>query len=122
MKKVFLFFATLIISYAALGQAVSMSMSNDFKQISGYTSSRLTGFEVFQTYGTTGVIGSPFFNPDWASGSVTTINQSVFSNNYAFIFNKQSQESYIRYKDSVLMVDKTKVNSFTINTHKPHTF
>lgn len=121
MQKTILFITCLIAAGITNAQTAGTSMAVDFKQLA-MLGSRETGVGI-QTYKSANIDGSQFFNNNWSSGSVTTVNNETMKN-YLFIFDKVRQDLYLRPKDSnyVIIADKSRIASFVINTDRPHTF
>jgi hypothetical protein len=124
MRK-FIFVATpLFFFITSFSQDVnSISLHDEFKSIEGF-GKRQSGFEGIQTYSNHSVTGSQFFTDSWADGSVTSSAKYTLSKNFVFLYDKVRQELFMKSKDSniVLLVDKSQIESFTINSDKPHVF
>ena len=124
MKKIFFILPVYcLFCLPSLSQVSSVGMSNEFKSITQY-GSRQTGFEGLQTYSSHNVNGSQFFNDTWSTGSVTSQSKQVFSDGYLFLYDKVRQQLFVKQKDSdlIVLVDRQQINSFTLNTDKPHLF
>jgi hypothetical protein len=122
IKNVTLILATVALTPAAFSQVNSISMSSDFKQISGF--GKLQSGEALQTYSSHNTKGSQFFNENWSIGSVTTTNKEVINTGYLFLYDKVRQELFLKPKDSdvVVLADKNQIYAFSIFTDKMHNF
>jgi hypothetical protein len=108
----------------ALSQVETVQMGANFSDISKF-SSHGTGYEGFQTYSPKDVDGSPYFNANWSTGSVTTTSKETFAGNLVFLYDKLKQQLYIKTKDSatVIQADKAQISSFSLITGGgTHTF
>jgi len=80
---------------------------------------------VLPTYAHGGdVAGNPYFSKDWASGTLTTVDNHVFGEGLVFMYSKVDGRLFFKETDSsvVMQADAAKILSFTLNTDKPHTF
>jgi len=68
--------------------------------------------------------GSTYFSKEWVAGSVTTTDNTVFSANILFMYDKMNNELYYKKRDSqtTWKVDLTKVSGFSLQTDRPHIF
>jgi hypothetical protein len=123
MKSLLFISASLALCSVARSQVVADAMGDEFKEVSKF-GARQSGFEGIQTYHSNNVEGSQFFSPNWASGTVTTINNEKIGKNYLFLYDKVRQELFMKWKDSsfILLADKNQVSAFTLNTDRTHTF
>ncbi|SRR5579871_24263 len=123
MKKIALAGVLLATHCSTFSQQENSAMADEFKEISKF-GSRQSGFEGIQTYSSGIVNGSPFFSPEWSSGSVTTVFNETFGKNYLFLFDKVRQELFMKQSDSpsIFLIDTKQINSFTLNTGKSHIF
>lgn len=80
---------------------------------------------VLPTYAHGGDVGgNPYFSKDWATGSLTTVDNHIFSEGLVFMYSKVDGRLFFKQTDSsvVMQADPAKISSFTLNTDKPHTF
>jgi hypothetical protein len=116
MKKIFLS-TSLIISTAYFAHAqTSIGVQNDLRNVTiGGANASST---VISSFSNNDVKGSRYLFDNWTPGSVTTINNEVYSNNYNFNFDKINQDIYAEYASNNLSVllDKSKVKRFTIGS------
>lgn len=127
MKKHLIILAvSFIIFSGASAQIVAseIGIRDELKSISQFATKTQTGYETIQTYSSNEIKGSQFFYPTWVSGSITTVNKEIISDNYLFVFDRVRQQLFIKQKnsDTVLIADKSQIISFTLNTDKKHVF
>jgi hypothetical protein len=122
MKNIIMLLVCSFFFGVTYSQVSSVGMKNEFKEFASM--GRIQAGEGLQTYSSGNVKGSQFFSETWSTGSVTGVNKVVFSNNYLFLYDKVRQELFIRPKDTdlIVLVDKSQILSFTINTDKAHLF
>ena len=68
--------------------------------------------------------GSSYFSKEWAEGSVTTTDHTVFGQNLLFMYDKVNSSLFYKKRDSAVIwkMDLPKVSAFSLNTDKPHIF
>lgn len=108
----------------SFAQSSSVSISNDFKMMSGYTSGTSNGYDVIPTYNPSEIKGNPYFSEDWLKGSVITTDNQAFSSGLLFMYNKYNNELYYKKfnSDTTLKIDLSRVNSFTLIKDALHNF
>ena len=106
-----------------------LQAQNSFQSGSPYTGTTVTvnGNDVMlPAYATTKdkFEGSTYFSKEWAAGSVTTTDNTVFGASLLFMYDKMNNELYYKKRDSqtTWKVDLTKVSGFSIQTERPHIF
>jgi hypothetical protein len=104
------------------------SMQTNFKEVAAVKkNSPALGSMGIQSY-VGDAKGSQFYFPVFLNGSATTVNNEVFAEIYFFLFDKTKQDLYIIKKDDhrdppeILLVDKSKLRSFTIIADETHEF
>ncbi len=105
----------------AFSQTTGVSIGDDMSRMMADPRS-LSGLQSIQTYKTAGVIGTPYLSTNWCPGLVTNTDNVTFSTDYLFMYNKQKQELYAKNKGAVLLLDNSKVASFTIYSNTAHVF
>ena len=69
------------------------------------------------TFSSGDIKGTRYLFNNWTRGSVTSIDNTTYSNNYSFNFDKINHDLYARYQEQEnlsVKVDKSKVKQFTI--------
>jgi hypothetical protein len=121
-----LFFASAFSLFfiSCFAQTSTVSIGDDFKLMSNYTTSNATGYSVIPIYKSNNIDGNPFFSTSWLPGSVVTKDGKTFDNRLQFMFDKYDNSLYYKEKDSttIMKIDLSLVSSFTINSDKPHLF
>ncbi|HUZ60590.1 MAG TPA: hypothetical protein VMU83_17595 [Hanamia sp.] len=117
MKKIIVFSALLLTSSSIFSQIEASEIGAEFHEVATYPEGGV------QTYGSGKVVGSPYFYPNWTSGSVTTIRNKVITKDCLFIYDKITQQLYLKRKDSAIMeADRDQISAFTLNTDRVHYF
>ena len=131
MKKTVFALAGLFSSGVLLAQN-TISVQSDIKNFgsipnSGFTD-RNTGLltpdaantqtsAAISTFSNGNIKGTRYLFNNWTPGSVTSSDNSTYSSNYSFNFDKINQDLYAKYKEQdnlSVKVDKSKVKRFTI--------
>jgi hypothetical protein len=131
IKKTVIVLAGLITSGALYAQN-PVSIQSDIKNFGSIPNSgstnRSTGLltpnapnsqtsAAISTFSTANVVGSQYLYGNWTKGSVTSTDNTTYSNNYAFNFDKINHEVYAKYNEQEnlsVKVDKSKIKRFTI--------
>lgn len=96
----------------------------DEHAVGSFTYNRLTQNQLLAVTGKpTG--NNQFFTKDWTGGSIVTVRNETFSSGLLFLFDKVNNVLYFKINDTsevILTVNSRSINSFTINSDKPHTF
>lgn len=123
MKLISTFFFAFIFNSSLFAQVEAVQLGADFKEETRF-GSRQSGFENLQNYSSGTVLGSQFFYPGWANGTITSINNETLSNKYLFLLDKVRQQLFLKWKDSsfILLAAPKQIRSFAIITDKPHYF
>ena len=121
MKIIPILTLSLLGSIPGISQVENAQMGAEFKEVATNAGRQIQGI---QTYGSGTVKGCQFFYPTWTTGSITTKNNQVISNNYTFLYDKVRQDLFIKWKDSavILLADKDQIKSFSLLTDREHNF
>jgi hypothetical protein len=115
MKQLIILPVALLCCSSLFSQS-NIGMGQDFAELAAHHGILGKGFASFQGYTSGEVLGSEFYFPDWANGELVTVRKEIYNDGLQFIYNKASQELYVRKKDSalVLMANKDEIQSFTL--------
>ena len=113
--KILLGIATcFLLAYTTKAQNV-VATQDDFKYLSlhnlNVNTSTITAFS------SNNVKGSQYLFDQWTPGSVTTLDNTTFSNNYTFNFDKLNQNLYANSANQgnlCVLLDKTQIRHFTL--------
>jgi hypothetical protein len=94
----------------------NIAMGQEFAELAAHHGLAGKGFAAFQGYTSGDVTGSPYFFSDWSDGELTTVHKEVYGEGLQFMYDKESQEVYVRKKDSALILNanKDEIQSFSL--------
>jgi len=123
MRYLYVGIIILILNSTLFAQVEAIQLEADFKDDTRM-GTRQSGFESLQNYSSGTVLGSQFFYPNWATGTIINITNEKKSNKYLFLLDKVRQQLFLKWKDSsfILLADQKQINSFNIITDRPHYF
>ena len=114
----------LSISITAVSQPeLAVSMKSEFDVTSG-TPNYVKEIESVKPSSANGAIGSQFFIPGWAPGSIWRSDSKSIEENILLIYDKVRQELFIKPRcgGDVFLANKNTIDHFIIDSDKPHDF
>lgn len=112
------FVLCLLLIYKTTSAQNNIAISDDMRYLSMHNLS--VSSSAISTFSNNKVKGSQYLYDTWTKGSITTIENINYANNFLFNFDKVNQNLYIKYtqqNDLTILLDRSTIKSFKVGEH-----